>query len=473
MSDLNGNIAGCCDDAPTTVQPPFNELRKRGRGWKGLKMFDLENPIPDEIKDPETLSKFFEQHKLVPYAGGNQQAGHLLLTWYLMLAQLSPMHSACIAKLKNYVVGSRAIFERATDPEYDTGEDAQPMTNSETQTYYDALKEFVTFEGGVRLLHQRLLWSLKATGNAYLEVAWSEVNGEMRFVFSFRRPTEVLYKVTKPNEPRIFAVSPVWTDEYLRKNPPVLIPLAPNIWKDETGTNRTIFHLKSGNGKWYGRPDSEGADIYKYREVQDEIYLVKQAAANFVGQLIIEVEDDDPETSPAIDNEDARRSGFDSFAHRMEQNYTQKSGDPQAVFVTARPMGSRPMFVFQLKPNTNEGWYKVTGEMAEQKILRAHGLTLRFMGFDASTGFSSDTFIADYVMNVEPVIESLRSSLMNFTNTALSFAWGILGKEDLNKFSLNFQSPITSKIQEFKELQRGNTDLNNTGGSSQGITGRR
>ena len=232
---------------------------------------------------------------------------------------------------------------------------------------------------------------------------------------------------------------------------------------------RTVFHLKAGQNKWYGRPESEGADLYKYREVQDSVYVIRQSAGNFVGQLIIEVEEDDPTNNPAINDEDAKRAGFDSFVERMEDNYTNKGDDPSSVMITSRPAGGRPMFVFQIKPNTNENWYKVTGEMSEQRILRAYGLTLRFMGFDASTGFSSDTFIADYVMNVEPVLTEKRNTLMEFSNRILTTIWEVAGRMEMNDFSINFKSPITSQIEQFKTMQtNGGSNLNNSSGSIAG-----
>lgn len=450
MANLNGE---CCDDTATVVRPPFSDLRG-GRKKRGLQIFDgVQDPIPGEITDDEDLQKVFAGLKLVPYATRQGATGHKLLYWHLMLAKLSPMHAACIQKVKKYIVGGRAKFIRAEDPEYDIEEEDKPMTTAESKAYKEAISKNIVFEGGIKSFHQRLLWQLKATGNCWAELAVSKVNGETRAVLKVRRTTDVLYLKTSADEPRQVAISPVWQWEYVKKNPPKVVPLAPNFISDTDGTVRTMFHLTEGDAKWYGRPDSEGADLQKYREVQDSVYLIRQSAGNFVGQLIIEVEDDDPGASPAIDDEDAKRSGFSSFADRMTENYTHKGEDPQTVMVTARPAGSRPMFVFQVKPNTNESWYKVTGEMAEQKILRAHGLTLRFMGFDASNGFSTDAFVADYVMNVEPVLNELRSKLMTFTNGILSTAWDLLGLSEMNQYSVTFESPIGSQIEMYKNAQ--------------------
>jgi len=467
------NVNGCCDDSPTQVQPPFSELRGR-RKTKGLKLFELENPIPGELTDTTDIQKMFDDFRLVPFATRDKKTGHALLYWYLMLAQLSPMNAACIEKVKKYVVGSKAFIQRSEDPEFETGEERAAVSISESARYRDALNEYVTFQGGVRKFHQNLQWSYDATGNAWVEGSYTEVNGQIRFNLKYRKSTQVLYIATKPGEMRQVAISPVWEYNYLKKHAPAIIPVSDPakgiegaVWaKDKDGVFRTIFHLKAGQNEWYGRPESEGADLYKYREVQDSVYVIRQSAGNFVGQLIIEVEDDDPTNNPAINDEDAKRAGFDSFVQRMEDNYTNKGDDPSSVIITARPNGGRPMFVFQIKPNTNENWYKVTGEMSEQRILRAYGLTLRFMGFDASTGFSSDTFIADYVMNVEPVLNEKRNTLMNFTNGILTIIWDIAGLSELNQYSLNFKSPITSQIEQFKTQSNGSIPDNGSGGNT-------
>jgi hypothetical protein len=458
---MSGNN-GCCDE--TTVNtPPFSELRGGGRRKIAL-IESAKNPIPDEIKDTDKLSRFFEKYRLVPYAGHTKGTGHSLLLWYKMLAQLSPMHGACIEKMKKYVVGSRAKFVRAEDPEFDPGTENLPLTATELTAYGEALKKHIVFDGGVRDLHKNIVGSFKEVGNAFVMLSMSIINGQAKASISHINETNVIYIDPEPGEVKSVMISPVWDTGYMKKHPPTILPVFPNFKKGDDGVIRMVFHLKNG-GQWYGRPDSKSSDLYKYREVQDAIYTIRQAAANFTGQVIIEVEDGGG-VSPAIDNDDAQRNGFDSFADRMEQNYTQKGEDPQSVFVTSRPFGSRPMFVFQLKPNTNENWYKVTGEVNEQKILRSHQLTLRFMGFDAATGFATDSFIGDYIMNVEPVINELRTTIMTFTNSILSYVWEAFGMPEMNQYSLTFESPISSQVEEYKTRQKeqanGTADPNNS-----------
>jgi len=455
---------GCCDDTTPTVVNPKEELRGRRRKRSPLALFDVKNPIPDEVRDAQEISQVWEKYKLVPFAGADKYTGHSLLYWYLMLARLSPTHGAAIEKLSKYTVGGRAIFVRSENPDYDIGEEAQPLSRAEKETYEKAITEFIDFQGGVRDFHRRLVWSYKAHGNAWVEMSVAETNGQRRVHLRTVRQANVMYLRTAPDEMRVAAISPIWTDEYLKKNPPRFIPLYPNFTRED-GAQKTLFHLRNGENNWYGRPDSQAADLYKYREVQDALYIIKQAANNFTGQVIIEVEDDGGDS--AVQENEAVKSGFDTFADRMMENYTQKGEDPMSVVVTSRPMGSRPMFVFQVQPNTNQLWYKETGAMSENFILGSHGCTLRFMGKDASNGFSTDAFVSDYVMNMEPVIEDLRTTIMVFANSILSVAWDALGMPNMNLISLSFNAPIQRQIEEYKAQQSApqttnqNLNLNN------------
>ena len=449
MSTTTETNLDCCSDSEPTN--PKKDVFNRRRGPAHLQLYQIKNPIPDEVRDPEEIQGLFKKWNFVPYAGTTTHSGQMLLVWYLMLAQLSPTHNACISKKLKYAVGGKAMPIRSEDPEWDTGEERKDLSPADKTRYRDTVNEFIEFEGGVTKFHRRMGWSYEATGNAWVEMRYSEMNGQGRVHLKFHRVTHCLYVNTKVGEMRIVAVSPKWDSAYLDKHPPRYVPTYPNFVKDEDGVIRTMFHLKNGDNEWYGRPESAGADLYKYREVQDAVYLVKQAGANFTGQLIIEVEDDDPEFAPAIEDEKSQSVGFNGFADRFERNYTQKADDPQSVLVTARPYGSRPMFIFQVKPNTNQDWYKVTGEIAEQKIIRAHGCTPRFMGFEVANGFSQDVFVSDYVMNMEPVINSLREELTRFTNDQLNVAWlELLKKPEWTAFSVSFMPPIQTAIEDFK-----------------------
>ncbi len=441
----------CCGETlPTNPKKDFVKNRKT----KSLHLFRLENPIPKEVEDSKELKKLFDRWNFIPYAGDNKKPGHNLLNWYLMLAKLSPTNGAAIAKKITFALGGKAKVVRAEDPEFFIGENVNPVSNAEASLYVNTIKELLTFEDGVSVFHNRLAWQYEASGNAFVEVTKVVVMSKVHFHLRVIKCTNIFYVNTAKGEPKAFAISPVWTEEYLKKNEPEVVTKFPVWTTGSEGQQKCIFHLKAGANNWYGRPESESGDIYKYREVQDSIYQMKAAANDFTGQLIIEVEDDNPEFAPVLDDDSAHDSGQSSFVSQFEQNFTQKGDDPQSVVIASRPFGSKPMFVFQIEPNTKEKWYKTTGEIAEYKILRSHMLSPRFMGFDVSNGFSSDTYLWDYILNVEPVINEFRSKITNFVNKILTEIWQQTEKMEMNNFSLTFTTPIQSTLEDFKEKNK-------------------
>jgi len=447
MSD----ITTCCDEPSLNLK----ERIHRNSSNREIKFIDtIRNPIPDEIRDSKDLKKFFQDWNLVPYAGSTIESGQSLLAWYLMLAKLSSTHNASVQKMIKYAFGGKAMFVKLLDPEFSVQDEVAELNVNEQTVYRDAINEFFTFQDGIGKFHRAVAKSYKDTGNAFVELTFSETLGVGRIFVRAHRITHVLYVNTLPGEPKEVAISPVWTDEYLKKYPARKVAVSTKYASVFTKTKeglKTVFHLKNGDNTWYGRPDSEGSDLYKMREVQDAIYQIKQANANFTGQIIIEVEDDDPEFSAAVEDEKSQTVGFNSFAERMEHNYTQKANEPQSIMVTARPYGSKPMFVHQLSPNTNENWYKVTGEISEKKIVMAHGITLRFMGFDVSNGLGGgDMLLADYVLNNEPAINDLRTEVIMFTSEIMNAGWDLVGREEWKKNSVTFVTPIQSQIDAFK-----------------------
>lgn len=471
MANTNVNGSECCPE--TTATNPKALLRNRSR-MTGLHLYQLQNPIPAEIEDTDDLKAFFKKWRFIPYAGTTKESGQSLLIWYLMLWKLSPTHNACINKKVKYAVGSKVSFIRSQDPEFEITDELRPLSVNEQKAYRDTLNEFFEFEYGIGQFHRNIALNLEATGNALVEMSFSTTLGVTRFFLKVHRPTHWLYLETKPDEQRVVVISPVWTDQYLNKHEPRYLPLSTpqNIVfaVDEKGVYRTAFHLKTGTNNWYGRPESEGSDVYKYREVQDEIYLVKEAGSNFTGRVIIEIEDTDPEYDAPIQDEPAENENFENFAQRFRVNFTHDGGNPQSVLVTSRPYGSRPMEVFQVKPNTNQDWYKVTGEIAEEKITRSHGLTRGFMGFDVQHGFSTDVFISDYIMNNQKSIDDLRERVTRFTNLIITEGLKIVNRESFNQYSITFATPIQGAIDDFKNaknqvqnIQPGNSgEPNNT-----------
>lgn len=436
--------AACCESEPYNPKTSF----AKGRKGKRFSMLDARNPIPSEISDSEDLQKLFGETGLVPYAGSDNATGESLLTWYELLAKLSHTHNACLRKKATYAFGGKAFFSRILNSDWDLGEEVQPIAPALQRQLFDRTRERLTFEGGVVSFHTNAAISYQKNGNCFVEVTVQ--NGENGFSaahLKLHRTEHCHYVSTKINDPKLVCVSKRLNKAYIKKHGRY-IPIFPVVNQIEGGYT-TMFHLKNGDNDWYGRPETQDSDLYKYFEVAQALTLVKEQAGAFLGRLIIEVEDDDPKFGDLTDGDDPV-----SFADKFEENYTAKSEQPQAVMITNRPYGSRPMFVFQVAPNTNEAWYTGMGRNAAEFIRKSHKCTLRFMGEDAASGFSQDIVIADYIINMEPVINELRKVVGGFVNQIWTAVWvNFFGQPDMNEYSISFASPIDGAINEYKNRQ--------------------
>lgn len=420
-----------------------------------MSLFDIKNPLLAEVTDDKELGEFFKKFPFIPYAGTSLSSSHSLLNLYIMLRKLSPTHGTCIGKKTEYAVGGRVKIINAENPVWSFSTENVPVPLNNQIAYSEAVNTYFTFTDGIQGTHEAISNFYQSVGEAYVELSYAEFNGQTRVSITVHKENHVLPAKTDATY-KIYGVSKKWSEEYLKRNPPRLVTGYPEFTTDENGVNRTMFLLKSGELDYHGRPESENGLIYAYREVQDSIYLTKQAAGNFSGQLIIEVEGG--QDTDAIDNDGSQGAGFADFASQFEHNFTNKAERPQSVLLTERPYGAGEMFVFQVKPNTAENWYDVTGEIAIGHITRAHHVTPRFIGKESSNGFSENAYLMDYLTNVEPTINSLREKITAFTNSILNVGWDILNMPDMKQYSITFDNPIQGMLDAFKMQQTGQTN---------------
>lgn len=441
----------CCDDTQILNGNPKAGSGRSKRHGKFSLISSLPNPIPDEVSDADEIKKFFEKWNFVPYATSSIGTGHSLLFWYQLLAKMSPTHAACMTKKCTYAFGSAPSTIRAKNPEFDTGAELVAPPLSEKIAYGDALTQFVTWNYPVRQFHRLAGMYSQTDGNVWIELSVSTVLGQTRAHLRLHKTAHVLYLNTAPGEPRQCAVSPIWSNTYLDKHPPRVVPMHPNFTKDKDGTLRSMFHLTDGDNGWYGRPNSGASDLEKYSEVQAAFYRIRNAAGEFTGRLILEMEEENPTQFVRDQNAAAKSAGYSDVVDRFHQEYTERGDDPRQVLVMTRSFGAKPMFAFSVPANNSQGYFKGIGELDENKILISHQCTRRFMSFEVATGFASDAYLEDYVINMEPVIEDFRETILIFTNRILSVVWNMVGRPELDQQSLWFEAPIRSYVDQYKD----------------------
>lgn len=417
----------------------------------------LKNPIPDEVKDLDELQESFKKWKIVPYAGTVEASGDATLGFYYKLSRLSETQAACKNSIAKYSFGGKIDIVRSDLDGFELGQENE-LDNTQKRSFVDLVLSNINIEeGSFQKLAKKLFSEKHETGNQWLEVILYEVNGKKFARLKSHPMYTVRYLRTEKGAQKFVYISPIWDSHFLSKNPPDLLPTYPAFVEDN-GVLRTMIHIKSGLGNWYGKPFSLENPLPAYRELQDNMYLIKQADNNFTGQVIIEVEDDDPEYS----EEDAQDAGFDSEADRMIENFTTQGSNPSTIMFMSRPYGSKPMAFQQVRPNTNENWYKVNFDLSSKKIIRLNNWSARLLDDDGATGLNSGDIFINALKKMLPVIRDHQNEVDTTINLALKAIIDYFELSEFEGFQIKNQSP-------YREiLESTNEEPNNSNRGDQG-----
>ncbi|MCB0595422.1 MAG: hypothetical protein KDD28_15125 [Phaeodactylibacter sp.] len=448
-------------------EPPYNPKQGYRRRAGSYRFAEPSSPIPAQVEDVKDIREFFGKYKdvYVPYAGTDKHTSHSLQAFLNSLLELSPTHGACADKIQKLCFGGKVDFVRRLDPVYNLEGDPE-VSAAEKLRFYEFVKKLKAFDSSGQEINLRRLaknnyWSLAGDGNYFIELQRSVVAGMPQFSAIIRKNEHCLYLATDTGQQRWLAVSPIWREDYILRYPPQYVPLYPLWAREADGFERTMIHVKNGEKWWYGRPATIGALLDKYYEFQASDYKSKQTAAAFIGQVFIEVEDTDPQYD--MGDESAMQDGYDSLAEQFEQNHTNRAERPQTVVLSTRPFGSKQAFVFQFSPNTNENWYKVTQEVAETNIIKAHGVSRRIMGMDVAAGLNTNAYLEEFEILSATTFRDIQETISEpINNIILAEAALHFGQQDMLEYSLQFNSPFSEMIKERKDAAKNN---NNGGGS--------
>lgn len=443
----------CCGPASTEPYNPKSQTARRSRDYW---FAEPPSPIPAQVEDAGEIREFFAGYNgvVVPYAGTEAYSSHALQAFLISLGDLSPTKAAVINSQKMHAFGGPLEITRTRDPYFELDEE-EDVGQAEKRRFYDFVQQVQLFgvdEKKTNFWHlaQMQFADWKKSGDYYFEMVRSRTMGRNYFRVHVHRPTHCLYMATKAGEQRWVLISPIWRADYIARNKPRMLPVYPT-WVDEgDGVQRTLVHVKAGDGVWYGRPEDLASMLDQFLEFQNSDYKNKQTASAFIGQAFIEVEDTNPEYG--ISDAGAGQDGFDALSDQFERNYTNRSKRPQRVILSSRPYGSSPAYVFQFSPNTDTNWFQTTEEIAERNIIKANGWSKRLMDIDAANGFSTNIYLdvleihsATTIPHYQRVIEG------PVNNIILKEAAEWLGMPDLTQYSLEFNSPFHRMLKERKD----------------------
>lgn len=380
---------------------PFN---KSGDGQQSapLRLFSPQNPIPGIIRDPIEQLKFYENHKIMPYALDGSTPCNGLRRLLIDMPELSSTHGSCIQSQSRFCFSQKPEMMKIIDFDMDFYEtdEASEIEKREFSAFKSKLNN-----GQLDLRDQakHLFKDYKSDGNAWLKCTVATIGGKASAYMEYINTSECVRKTVGKYEIPVAMISPLWDDAYLRKHPAEEVPLYPNFVR-EGAVSKTMIQIRCGSGLWYGRPDSIQALTAMLQEYYNATYLMKLGKNNWAAQFFLEFEDYDaeqdgnPNTNLA---EDQNENGFfEDLQDKFRKNFTNNSPDPDSFILSTRPKGADPAFIYKFDPNTNEKLYTVIKNMAENDIIKAHGWLSILLGESFAKGLSTNLY-KDAMMMVD------------------------------------------------------------------------
>lgn len=437
-------------------------LRNRSAKFHRLRFGSLPNPIPAQIRDQGEIEKFFSSinRKLIPYAGTRQYTSHALLHFLIDLCYNSKTQAACIESQSKSFFGGRIAARRKKNIIYNTGSESEPISPAEAERFFDFVQEHIKWNGlngnitDQRKFAKSNFFDYKSNGNVYTELAAVETLGIKKMNVHAHDPTHCLHAHVKKGAQKYIFISPIWTESYVRKNRPKVLPVWPKRVKRSNGVQRCIIQTKCGNFPWYGRPDSIGSLLSQFNQFQNDDYRVKQTAGKFMGEVFVEFEDDDPKVykQPKPGEPDKMELLVDEFS----KNHTNEAGQVQSAVISRRGFGSKQAFVFQFQPYTNESWFKVNGEELVTSILSSHHWSRILLAQPQTTGLSDqgNLFFADFEIRNATVGTEYRNVIGGLHDRIIQETIDFTGFKEFEGISINFESAYDEMINQRRE-QRG------------------
>lgn len=404
-----------------------------------------ESPIAKEVVDPSGIAKTMRLLPIVPYAGSGNASSHSWLDFFKSIVQMSPTFSACVNKKTGYAFGAPTMV--LPDGEHSTA-----------QYFNESISRFgFSGDGGDTLgaFCRDVNKQLETGGFCVARIAVSTVSGQS-FCKMSAIPLGMALKVKDVSTGfEGVVISSSFDYQYLRKNKPEILPIFPSF-TESNGVLQAAFMFKAGGAVHYGRPPAIACVMPAYEEMLLVSSRIISAKSHFTPRVILEFEGSDPTDQgfPIVDGS-SERDGANpdegkSFVERFTERYTNAGDNPSQVMAIERPIGASPMVVAQIQPMAGHEYHRAISEIARDSILAAHGCTPRFMGFEASSGFSKDAFLNDYVVNMEPVIDLDRRRTLEPLNNVLSILYEMFPTLKVNDGRLHFIEPIYDALKEIK-----------------------
>lgn len=365
MADTYYDIPESCAECGTVPHNPKSgylmDERRQRRKCQSIGEY-ICDPIADEIRDIDTALKMaYTKYPVVPFFDGADAT----LSFFRKMKEQSPTQGTCIERIGVYTFGEGLKVARKKRAGFVLTDEDVEVTDSEANQFIDFLEGLNANMDGDVLLTE--MWqsheNLKTYGNYLLRVDMVEVAGSRFVYFKVIDCEEWRYKLTRANEPRVVMVSPLWTLDYINRNPPEFLPVYPRVEKTGRGVMTTAIHIKNNtlSRPWYGIPDSFQSLRYQLMEAQQGQYSTENYANDFSPRIIIEYEGD------------SEGDGADDFDKAMSQTFTNRGKDRKRLVTRNRQIDEKPMTIHEVKANADHQFHTAMSTEAERQVVKSHG----------------------------------------------------------------------------------------------------
>jgi hypothetical protein len=405
----------------------------------------VEDPLIDYLSDKTNLQKAFNKKKLVPYSQTSTGANaDTMLSFLDSLKHVSETFGACRNSIKFWATSGNFIVKYREIIGVDLGEEKLEVPTEEKRKFFENFNRSVVGDLNMNELKEQIFGQLFDNGNCAIKIVHTESLGIKQTKISILQ-TRTWKFIEVEDEVKIavhenFALTAVNKEDYV----------VYDQYPDYTATSKsltTIYVLKMDSTySWYSRPYWISAFRKGFLEYLFTDNITKDAETSFIGKHILEFETGDDENDED-DNNVAIENGFDSFADRVEQNFTVKGSTPSSLIVTKRPPGSTPMTHIELKPNTNEKFYDVVGNINRRSIIESCSWSERLLGTSKSEGFNKDAIMQELEVKDVGILLCFRDKISEGISfiTDRTFDW--VGIKENKCFSL---TSVVSKLKEEK-----------------------
>lgn len=420
-----------------------------------LNNYRLPDAIAPEISDPQELKKYFKNNGYIPYDGFAFDSQHSLLKFLDNLAKQSATLSGVINSIAFACFGGKSNIKKIGDVDFDfTSQTDQVQVEEDIslelkKEFAKHLKTFDLSGYNWSSLKMNEIKSLKSNGNIFLELEISQALGATKVKFTPQPTKNCRFKIPTLFE-RLIGISEDWTKDYLKKYPPRLLPIFPEYEKEMNRDGsiksiKTIFHYKSGDRKFYGEPDWLSCMEPAFLEKKNFEYLLNASNNQFTPKMILEFEGE-PGNSTALNDEEAKKKGYQSAMQRWRHNTTvqgvNNGGNPTGLLVLERPFEAKPLFVHEPALNMNEKFYETIDRISSDKIILANAWSRKLAGIESATGISNNSFMDDLKTRLH-IIEHYQNIIdNNVINTAIRFVNEILGYTQYLELGIESKNPF-------------------------------